>query len=253
MADPNATIGEFARLGGGSGNQNNAKGYYGPMYGPVGGRGQARDSTEQRVIPDIRTVQQMINDYRNWDDAQKNKLRSTLGLMDKNALLATDEQLEGMWAGYAQRSADYLSIGRTLTPWDLINSDLAVRNNGGLAGTKTTKSTATNLTSLADAGAIFQQAAQQLLGRDPTAKEIAAFQGNLNAQERQNPTTTTTTTTTNAQGEATTQNSTSTGGISSAGASKIAQDALKNNPEYAQVQAATTYHNAMMQMIMRGY
>lgn len=254
MADPNAVISQFAQLAGAGGSTGKpTQGYYGPMYGPAGGRGAARDSTEQRVVGDIRTVQQMVTDYRNWTDDQKNKLRSTLGLIDHNALTATDEQLEGIWAGYAQRSADYYSIGQTLTPWDLIAKDVAVKSNGSLAGTKTVKSTSTNLTSLADAGAIFQSAAQQLLGRDPTQKEIAAFQANLNAQERQNPVTTTTSTTTNAQGEAVSQQSTSSGGIGAAGSAKIAQDALKNNPEYAQVQAATTYHNAMMQMIMRGY
>lgn len=251
-------VGVFTQIaGGGNPSGKPTTGYYGMKYGPVATEDYGdRQVQHGSALPtqNLKTIQQMIFDYRGWDDAQKNKLRSTLGLMDRNVLTATDEQLENLWAGYAQRSADYLATGQTLTPWDLISKDLAVHGAAAsLAGTKTQTSKATNLTSLADAGSIFQSAAQQLLGRDPTAKEIAAFQANLNAQERQNPTTTNMTTTTNEKGEVVSQQSTTSGGISAAGSAKIAQDALKNNPEYGQVQAATTYHNAMMQMIMRGY
>src|SRR5688500_20335702 len=60
--------------------------------------------------------------------------------------------------------------------------------------TVTQTSTAFDMSTREDAHAIFLQAAQSLLGRDPTKSEIGAFWKALNAYEKANPTVTTQTT-----------------------------------------------------------
>lgn len=229
----------------------------GLQYGPMGGgRGQARLAEGDRLGPRpiTKSVQDMINEYYNWTDEQQNQLRAKLALIDKSALRATDKQIVSLWADYVQQSADAYAAGKSLTPWDILAKDITTRGGvGSLAGTKTQKTSDTSLTSRVDAEALFEAAAQQLLGRSPTSQESAAFHGMLNASERANPTTSITTTTTNDEGEVVSQSRTSSGGVSAAAAQKLARDRAKENPEYGAYQAATTYHNAMMQMIMRGY
>lgn len=232
--------------------------FSGFKYGPLaGGRGHSADPDFRGtgiIGSNTRTVQDMMNDYYRWDQAQRDQLRAKLALIDKGALQATDDQLAQKWGDYVQQSANHFAAGDTMTPWDIIARDIGSRSGAGsLAGTKTTTTKDTSLTGFADASAIFRTAAQSLLGRDPTTQELKMFQANLNGQERANPTTATTTTTTDEQGNTVSQSRTSSGGIGAGGAQEIAQEAAKNNPEYGAYQAATTYSNAMLQTIMRGY
>lgn len=225
-------------------------------YGPLSGNRNLERAGETLgyTNPMTRSVTDFVKDYYRWSDEDKLKLRNQLGLLDKSALTATDDQIAQAWASYVQQSANNLDAGVSLTPWDILAKDIAVRGKAAsLAGTKSRTTTDTNLTSQADAAAIFRTAAQSLLGRAPTTQEINQFRSTLNAQERANPVTSTITTTTNEQGDVTNESRVSQGGISSAAAADMAKENAKLNPEYGAYQAATTYHNAMMQMIMRGY
>lgn len=228
------------------------------QYGPLGGgRGAAREpgeGTRQSQTPILKTVQQMINEYYGWSDKEKGNLRAKLGLIDKSALTATDDQIASLWGNYVQQSANYYAAGVSLTPWDILGKDITTRGGiASLAGTKTQKTSDTSLTSRIDSDALFTTAAQQLLGRDPTAQEKASFHAVLNAKEKVNPTISTTTTTTNDQGEVVNQSRTSSGGLGAGGAQLLAKEKAESNPEYGAYQAATTYYNAMMQVIQRGY
>lgn len=239
-----------------SGNQKPSTAF--ERYGPLSGNRNMERAGEQLGIsaqtPITRNVADFIKDYYRWPTEQQLKFRNQLALLDKSALTATDDQIASAWASYVQQSANHLDAGQALSPWDILAKDIAVRGQGGsLAGTKTRTTTDTSLTSQADAAAIFRTAAQSLLGRAPTTEEINQFRANLNSQERANPVTSTITTTTNEQGEVVNESRTSQGGISAAGAADIAKEKAKLNPEYGAYQAATTYHNAMMQLIMRGY
>jgi len=227
-------------------------------FGPLSGQRNMERAGESLGVtrgPTItRSVSEFIKDYYRWPAEQQMKLRNQLALLDKSALTATDEQIVSAWASYVQQSANNLDAGVTLSPWDILAKDIAVRGKAAsLAGTKTQTTTDTSLTSQADAAAIFRTAAQSLLGRAPTTEEINQFRANLNAQERSNPVTSTVTTTTNELGEVTNTSRTSQGGVSAAAAADMAKERAKENPEYASYQAASTYHNAMIQMIMRGY
>jgi hypothetical protein len=195
----------------------------------------------------------MTNEFYGWSDNQKADFRNKLGLMNKSFMLASDDQLAQAWGDYVQQSANYYAAGKTLTPWEIFSKDIAV--HGGTAGptTRTTKTTDTSLTSRVDSDAIFKSAAQSLLGRAPTDSEYQSFYANLNSQERANPTVATTTSTTDAEGNVVESSRTSQGGLGAGGAQLIAQRQAEQNPEYGAYQASTTYMNALMQTIMRGY
>lgn len=229
---------------------------FGGLYGPLSNR---RDRQGEFMAGGgsggqiTKSVVDMTNEFYGWSDTQKASFRNRLALMNKSFLTATDDQLAQAWGDYVQQSANYLSAEQTVTPWDIFSKDVAL--HGGSLGptTKTTKTVDTNLTSRIDSDAIFKSAAQSLLGRAPTAAEYQAFYGNLNSQERANPTTSTTTTTTDAEGNVTNSQRTSEGGLGAGGAQLIAQRQAEQNPEYGAYQASTTYMNALMQTIMRGY
>lgn len=230
---------------------------YGGNYGPMSNRFAGQDIQSgggragQRIT---KSVQDMTNEFYGWDDRQKAEFRNRLGMLNKNFLTATDDQLASAWGDYVQQSANYLSAGQNLTPWDIFSKDLASKSaaNAG-PQTHTTKTVDTSLTSRVDSDAVFKSAAQSLLGRAPTDAEYAKFYSTLNSQERANPTVATTTTTTDAEGNVTNSQRTSEGGIGAGGAQLLAQKAAEQNPDYGAYQAATTYYNAMMQTIMRGY
>lgn len=249
---------EFAQVGPRSSSTGKPDVAFGTKYGPLGGgRGSAREpdeGTREGWTSYTKSVQDMINEYYGWSDQQKGVLRAKLALIDKNALRATDDQIAQMWGSYVQQSANNLAANVHLTPWDILAKDITTRGgDASLAGTKTQKTTDTSLTSRVDADALFTSAAQQLLGRDPTKQESAAFHNMLNAQEKANPTVATTTTTTDEEGNVVSQSRTSTGGLGAGGAQLLAKQKAEENPEYGAYQAATTYYNAMMQVIQRGY
>jgi hypothetical protein len=95
------------------------------------------------------------------------------------------------------------------------------------------------------------QAAQSLLGRDPTKSEVATFRRAVNAYEKANPTVTTATT--NYMGdEVTGQTSTTTGGVKDSARSLMAMEDVKADPEYGAYQAATNGMNWLMEMVDGG-
>lgn len=191
----------------------------------------------------------VANQYYNWDDKTKNKFLSQLNLAGYDTSQMRDSQVAQLWGTYAAQAAQYYSQGRKLTPWDILSKDMAAREaymNTPRSVTQT--STAYDMSTREDAHGIFLQAAQSLLGRDPTKAEITAFQKALNAYEKANPTTTTTTT--NYLGDTVTgQTSTTKGGVKEGARQLMAMEDVKQDPEYGAYQAATTYFDAMMEMI----
>lgn len=232
-------------------------------YGPVPTLGRSESASSGSVMytnplskPDWYTV--AVNDlalqYYGWSEKEKNQLRSKLGLLNKNFLTATDDDIAKTWADYVQQSANNFSAGVSVSPMDLIDKDVKTKGVGASqAGTKTTTTRDVSLTSAPDADAIFNSAAKSLLGRAPTQAEYAQFQASLNEAERNSPVVATTTSTTDDEGNVVSQSRTSSGGIGSGGAQMMAQKQAQQNPEYGAYQAATTYWDAAMQMIQRGY
>ena len=71
----------------------------------------------------------------------------------------------------------------------------------------------------------------------------------MGSYEQAHPSLATTTTQLNDQGEATGSSTTTSGGVSDAARQQLITDQAKKGPEYGKFQSATTYFNAMMQMM----
>jgi len=192
---------------------------------------------------------EVANQYYNWSSATKNKFLTQLGLSGIDTSQINDAQTAQYWAAYVGQAASYYAAGQKMTPWDILAKDMQQRESYlNTPRSVTQTSTATDLSTGEDAHAIFLQAAQSLLGRDPTKNEISSFQKALNKYETANPTTTTQTT--NYMGDTVTgQTSTTKGGVDDSSRTLMAMEDVKADPEYGAYQAATTYFDAMMEMI----
>lgn len=118
--------------------------------------------------------------------------------------------------------------------------------------TKTQTSRQVDLSSAEDVQALTTQILTQALGRAPTAKEVATYKATINGAEKANPTLSTQTQTLNDMGEVTNTSTTNTGGMSAAAKGALVEKGAKQGPEYGKYQSATTYYNALMQMITGG-
>lgn len=236
-------------LGGGSSYQNpkDPTVYIGPSsvasslgFGGIG---------EAGAYAPLSQVQDM---YYKWDAKTKNKFLSQLSLAGYDVGGLKDAQLASLWAGYAEVASKYALSGIKMSPWEVLGKDIT-QHSDAVARPKTVTQTSQqyNLSTAEDAHALFQGAAQTLLGRDPTKAEIARFRGTLNKYEQANPTTTTTTS--NYLGaDLQSQTSKTTGGVSAASQQLMAEEAAKSNPEYGAYQAATSGMNWLMEMIGGG-
>jgi len=190
--------------------------------------------------------------YYKWDPKVKNKFLSQLSLAGYDTGTLKDAQLASLWAGYVQVAGQYSLAGKWVSPWEVIGKDIAQRSEA-IAKPRTVTQTSTqyNLSTAEDAHALFQGAAQTLLGRDPTKAEIARFKGILNKYEQANPATTTTTS--NYLGsDLQSQSSKTTGGVTADSEQLMAQEEAKKNPEYGAYQAATNGMNWLTEMIGGG-
>lgn len=191
----------------------------------------------------------VANQYYKWSEKTKNKFLTQLNLAGYDTNTMKDSQIAQLWGSYAAQAAQYYQQGKKLTPWDILSKDREAREAYmRTPRTVTQTSKAFDLSTREDAHAIFLQAAQSLLGRDPTKAEIGAFQKALNAYERANPTVTTVTQ--NYMGdELQSQQQTTKGGVKEGARQLMAVEDIKKDPEYGAYQAATTYFDAMMDMI----
>lgn len=198
-------------------------------------------------------LSEVAGQYYDWDAKTKNKFLTQLSLAGYDTSKMKDGDIANMWGVYAEQAASYYKSGRgqRLTPWDILAKDREQRESylkTPRSVTQTSKSF--DMSTQQDAHAIFMQAAQSLLGRDPTKSEVASFQRAINAYEKANPTVTTSVT--NYLGdEVTGQTSTTTGGVKDSARSLIAMEDVKDDPEFGAYQASTTYFDAMMEEIER--
>lgn len=196
-------------------------------------------------------LSEVAGQYYDWDAKTKNKFLTQLSLAGYDTSKMKDGDIANMWGTYAEQAASYYKGGRgqRLTPWDILAKDREQRESylkTPRSVTQTSKSF--DMSTQQDAHAIFMQAAQSLLGRDPTKSEVASFQRTLNAYEKANPTITTATTS-YVGDEVTGQTSTTTGGVKEGGRAVLAMEDIKDDPEYGAYQAATNGMNWLMEMV----
>lgn len=175
------------------------------------------------------------------------------------------------WDDLVKSSMAFSQNGTNWSPWDVMDSYKKKENFGTVRRgdwlydaatgekvkyvgpkTKTTTNKNINLSSPEDVKAITTQMLTELLGRAPTVEELAKYRASINGYENANPEVTTTTSTLDDMGEVVSQSSKTSGGASQAAIGGIISDAAKEGPEYGKYQSATTYYNALMQMIGGG-
>lgn len=197
-------------------------------------------------------MSQAANMYYQWDAKTKDKFLSQLSLAGFNTGSLKDAELASLWAGYVEVAGKYTAAGKSISPWEVIGKDISQRE-AAVAAPRTVTQTSKqyNLSTAEDAQALFQGAAQTLLGRDPTKAEIARFKQTLNKYEQANPTITTTTSNYLGQ-DLQSQSSKTEGGVSQASQQLMAQEQAKKDPEYGAYQAATNGMNWLMEMIGGG-
>lgn len=197
----------------------------------------------------ISKVSSASSQFYGWDQKTRDKFIAQAELAGFDTKNMRDGQMASLWGNYVAQAAEYYKAGIKVTPWDVMAKDMRQREayaNTPRTVTQTSKSF--DLSTEGDARAIFYTAAQSLLGRDPTKSEVAAFQEQLNAMERANPTVTTTTS--SYMGDVLqSQQSTTTGGVKEGARQMQAMDVAKAKPEYGAYQAATTYFEAMLEAI----
>lgn len=216
----------------------------------IGGQGHSHGEpgTVYGTEDNTMTLSQVAGQYYSWDANTKNKFLTQLSLAGYDVNSMTDDKLASAWASYAQQASDYLKNGKKLTPWDVMAKD---RQQAERNRTVTQTQTTSNVSTAQDAHALFTQASQSLLGRDPTSAESRKFTSALNAFEKAHPTVSTTTSNYTG-GQLTNQSTNTTGGVSDAARQDMAMQNEKSDPEYGAYQAATTYFDAMMQMVGGG-
>jgi len=185
-------------------------------------------------------------------------------------------EVQAAWGRLVDASAIFNAGGggKKWTPWDVLDT---YANQKGKYGTvtkgdwvfdvatgerikyvgKTTKTSTKkdfNLSSPEDVKALTTQVLRELLGRAPNDKELAQFKASINGYEKANPTVTTTTQQLSpdlATGNlnVTDESSTTSGGVSDAARASLVQSPTEGTKEYGKYQAATTYYDALMQMV----
>lgn len=216
---------------------------------PMPGSSSYYGALSSHSYDETNSLSAVVGQYYNWDAKTKDKFLTQLGLAGYDTQSMKDAQIAAMWGNYATQAAQYYGQGKKLTPWDILAKDRDQREAYAKTPRSVTQSsTSYDMSTREDAHGIFLQAAQSLLGRDPTKAEISAFQKALNAYEKANPTVTTQTT--NYMGDDVTgATSTTKGGVKEGARQLMAMEDIKADPEYGAYQAATTYFDAMMEMI----
>lgn len=189
-----------------------------------------------------------------------------------------DGPLEGnkLWQKLVKEASLYGAVGKKVSPFDLMAS--YVQASGGanawrsqgvweintvtgerryvgpgtyLGGGKAQQvDTRVDLTDPDTAKAISTKMFQDLMGRDPGAGELGSFAAALHQAEESSPVVNTTTTQYDMDtGQALSSDTTSSGGVSADAKQYLQEQKIKKTKEYGAYQAATTYQNALENLV----
>lgn len=243
----------------------------GPTRGPLSPGFQSGANSQDygtlKLAPttwDAATLSQFVN------NGILRKVRGfDVGMGMPEILSAWDDLIQ---TSYAINKGKAASDAGQWTPWDVMNSysnsankfgtvrkgdweyDVATGEKVKYVGpkTKTQTNRQVDLSSAEDVQALTTQVLTEALGRAPTAKEVATYKATINGAENANPLISTQTQTLNDMGEVVNTTTKNTGGMSAAAKQGLVEEGAKKGPEYGKYQSATTYYNAMMQMITGG-
>jgi hypothetical protein len=201
-----------------------------------------------RTRDSAKTLDEAKAEFYRWTPEERRKWGehlAELGLIDE-ADVGDWDTLWQKWDYIVTEAANLYTSGHKLTPFeaaDLIAGspeDRAKRAEqaGRFTGTKTFSSV--DLTDPQSAKAIVNDVLAQALGRAALPEEMSQFLGTLSAAERNNPTVTSTT-----YQDGDPVSSTTSGGLSAAGARQTLLESAQAKPDYGAYQAATTIFGAV--------
>jgi hypothetical protein len=222
-----------------------------PYWTPHGpGEPHVSDATESGAgagghltgLQDVNTAKLSI---RSWSpNAQAAFAQSVykMGLVqDPNNWLA----VVNVWETAVDEAANWNAAGvNTFTPENAL--PLLATGSGKHLATTTTATSSTKPTALG-AESVIKTIFQHGLGRDPNKKELAKFTGLINDFAAKHPSVTTQT----ADGFGNTNTSTQPG-VGQGDYEQLTQDQVQTTPEYGAYQAATTYYNALQDLLHNG-
>jgi len=235
--------------------------------------------------PLIVSKQQAYDYLNNLNGKQLAQIRAKMvygGLIQDNDGIL---EMETKWKKLVDASAGMTKAGQKYSPMDILDSYLGngpLGGKGGLgpnagsvwqvqyrAGRKFLVNTQTgqvkyegprfqttyqkniDLTDPTTAKAVATSVFQQLMHRDPGQGELSGYGDALRQAEQANPAVTQTTTEYDPNtGEPIGQTNKTTGGVTAEGRQYLAEQRVKGSKEYASVQAATTYMNALESAIL---
>lgn len=202
--------------------------------------------------PDAITVSAAMNLPYNWSSKHTTEVMKKMRAAGMN--VKDFSSMMNGWQMLVQRASRMFTLSggsKQVTPWDVLGlvkkeSKAAglLDHNGNVIQTNTQR----NVTDISDgeAWSAVRGAMESLLGRKPTDQEVRDYASQLNAMAAKNPSITTTRTVTNQNTGHSNTTTNTTGGFNQADATQAITDQIENTDEYAQVQSATTYFNALL-------
>lgn len=208
-------LGAFAESEGAAGFQDwlatqGAGGFYNPNVSPEVWRGYRKAKTPQRDIvgnadgpilttpdeDDISTADEMVSEFFSWSDSE---LRSFQEKAFQAGLYGNatrrdirfgdyDEDTLQIWEQVVNRSAGFFSQGRKVSPFQVLDKAVQAAKDAGL-DPDTREQETIALTNPADLAAVFNNVAQQTIGKklDPTQLQamVSAYQATESSVQSQ--------------------------------------------------------------------
>jgi hypothetical protein len=191
--------------------------------------------------PYLWTSDQVAEAIKKFQDAGYSNVR------DFNSML-------GEWGNLVQQAGAMYSMSsgqRKVTPWDVLELNKTAAQKAGTFGVGGSPSTVTQRTrsvstiTNGDGWSVLQNTLSRMLGRDPTDEEVRDFVGRMNHLAAAHPTVTTSTTSGIGTGHQSTSSHTKPG-FDQNDILQNAYQQAQENPDYAEVQSATTYFNSAL-------
>lgn len=200
-------------------------------------------------------AQDAANNWYDWSDNERAAFTKRLYDMKLVSDPHDYNSAKTIWFQAVAEAANFHGVnGKNVTPWDAVSmmGDPNARNKSDspYANADITRTEKSTQEIDADtAHSIVRDIYQKGIGRDPTGNELARYTGLITGYAKAHPTNTTTNEKYNGKGILVSTTSNQSGGMTSQGMGDALQQNMKTDPEYGAYQAATTYYNAMMDLV----
>lgn len=183
-------------------------------------------------------------DWYSWEEEERQKF--TKDLYEKG-MLQSPNDTDGafsLWNWAVQQAAGYASVGKDVTPWQVIDTKATyVQADKGfnVKGPHTSTQEQTNIIDDGDAEQIVKSLFRQEFGQDPTDKQVKKYVAQIVSASAKQPGVSTSTTEYDSTGQATNTSTRYQPGFTQADAQGMMEDKLGQDPEAGAYQAVSQY------------